>query len=326
MPYSNYLKPIYGFAVLLALIKLGLAVGAPGGVDINVYWNESVAIDYSNSRYFREPVSWEIVRWLGAALKREDFLIGFTIVILGVSVARLGVLSGLLLYSSFLSPFGVMLEFNILRQGIATLFLAMFMISLANNRRLSIVVLGILALLSHNSAFIVIAFVVLFTYLERMKKETRLFVIGSALAVIAVFQFVGGFEMVLGNQADSFRADAGGAFESNIYLAVALMFCVFLYFFTQQAKWRPIALGLASASLFGVLIAFVVGLDPWVYGRIAISNVVLCQFLLFFDSFELGRLQGRRAMGLVAIAVTNVALIGLHPGASDMISATEYLG
>jgi len=317
----NYITIYFLAVVLFALTQFYLAYFSAGGIDIAVYWGESVGIDYRNPRYYQEPVSWEIIRILATSLSRENFVFGFSLSVLAIGIARLGFFGGLVLYASFLSPFGVMLEFNILRQCLGTIFLIFFTLSLVRDKRWSAGLWGIMAILSHNSTVVMVGFLAFIFYFSRFDRTWKFIASLALVAFIVIMRIVGGLEVLLGSRTESFMStivDDGP--ENLVYLAFSLVFCVLLYIFSKDGKWRPIALALAISTVFTVAVALILSLDSWVYGRMAISCVVVCHFLLAYDFWERRHVRLLDLFFVLGVMTLNGAVLFFHPGAMTMIT------
>lgn len=318
MHHRDHVNQLYSFAFAMLFVKMYMAYVAIGGVDIDVYLIEAWRIDYTNPRYYQEPVSWAIIGGLGTALPYEAFTFGFSITILLLGMLRLGVVGGVLLYIAFLSPFGVMLEFNVLRQCLGAVFLAIFMVELQRRRALAAMAFAGLAALSHNSSILIVAFALFFHFTGRIGVAWRVIAFASLLLIFSVLSIFTNYSP-LGGRAESFRPDLADGFENVIYVGFALAFCGLLFWGAQQGKWRSMALGMCVAVVFAVVLAVTMSLGSWVYGRMAITTVVICQFLLFYDTFEVGEVSRRGVVFLVSIAVVNGMLLFFHPGAWSMI-------
>ena len=320
MHNRNYIGLVYIFIFAAAAVQFYIAYHAVGGVDINVYWGQSIGIDYRNPRYYQEPVSWEIIRILSYFLDRGAFVFGFSVIVLAISIARLGFLGGVILYAAFLSPFGVMLEFNILRQCLGTLFIIFFILSIVKDRRIVAAIWGVLAILSHNSLILILGFLVFVYYYTVFGRDWK--IISSVGLVFGAFllQLFGGLELILGSRTEAFTSNViDDGLQNVVYLVFALILCASLFLVAQQKKWRPIAVGLIAATLFTLIVTLLLGLDEWVYGRMAITAIVICHFLLLYDAWEMRRAGLFGALFLASIIVVNGTIILFHPGAMTMI-------
>jgi len=224
------------------------------------------------------------------------------------------------LYASLLSPFGIMMALNVLRQCLGSVFLLFFILSIVNERRKASAFWGMLAILSHNSTLIfvgAISFLWIFNAIKREWKTVSLL----ALAIIIVSaQLLGGLDIILGSQSNSVDVNVDGdGIQNALYFAFAMIFCGLLHSATQQEKWRPIAIGLAAATIFSLVIAVLLSMDAWVYGRVAITTVFCCHFLLLFDAWEVRRVGAQGALFLCGVVVINGTLTIFHPGAMSMI-------
>lgn len=305
--------------VTAAAIQVYIAYNAIGGIDINVYWSQSIGIDYRNPRYYQEPVSWEIIRFL-SNLDRIHFVFAFSMVILLISVLRLGFFGGIILYASFLSPFGIMMEFNILRQCLGTVFLIFFVLSIVRDRRISAAVWGVLSILSHNSLILILGFLVFVNYFAIFDRNWKIISSLGLVSLISILQLFGGLELILGNRTEAFTSNVLDDGPQNlVYLGFALVFSFFLFFYSQQRKWRPLAIGLAASTLFTVGITALLSLDAWVYGRMAITAIVICHFLLLYDVWETRRVGLMGILFLFGVVLVNGIIILFHPGAMAMI-------
>lgn len=320
MHNRNYIALLYLFVAIAAGTQFYIAYLAYGGIDIGVYWGQSAGIDFGNPRYYQEPVSWTIIGNLANFLNRDQFVLGFSIFVLLIGVMRLGFFGGLILYAAFLSPFGILMEFNILRQCIGTIFLIFFILDLVKDFRVRAALWGIVALLSHNSLILIMGFLVFCYYFYFFGRDWKIISTVMLVSVVFVLQLFGGLEIILGSRTESFTSnvvDAG--LQNAVYFAFAMAFCVFLYFFTQQRKWRPVAVALAASLLFTLAVTFLLALDAWVYGRMAITVIVIGHFLLLYDAWEMRKIGLAGSLFLGAVMTANAVIILYHPGAMTMI-------
>lgn len=317
---TNYIKLFYIIIGVTASIQMYIAYNAIGGIDIDVYWMQAPHLDYTIPRYYQEPVSWEIIRFLTNS-DRNEFLFAFSLVILSIAILRLGLAGGFILYASFLSPFGIMMEFNVLRQCLGTVFLIFFILAILKDKRIAAATWGVLAILSHNALLLIGGFLLFANYYSRFSRNWKIISSFTVIMFALILQMFGGIELILGSRSESYSSvlQSGGQ-QNLIYLGFALIFSLLLYFKTQQRKWRPISLGLAAATLFTVVVCSLLSLDSWVYGRMAITVIVICHFLLLYDVWETRRVGLTGLLFLFSIIVVNGFIILFHPGALSMIA------
>ncbi|MGV2497808.1 EpsG family protein [Pelagerythrobacter aerophilus] len=308
----------------MALLKVYLVFYAVGGVDIDVYWFESPRVDYTHPRYYREPISWFLLGSLADTFGRAEFVLAFSGVIFLISVLRLGIFGGLILYVSFLSPFGIMLELNILRQCLGTIFVIFCILSLTRERIGASAIFAAIAILSHNSSIMLLILVVFAHYFMKLRSEFKGMAFFLLCILVVTLYMIDALDLILGGRAESFRADAiDGGPENVIYVIFAEIMCVLVFFFSEQRKWRPISIALAGGVMLSVGVTILLSLDSWVYGRISISVVVICQFLLLYGPWVIQRLSARNTFLILLIVSVNGIAILFHPGAMGMI-ATGY--
>ena len=320
MHNRNYIGLVYIFVCVAAAVQFYIAFHAIGGVDIDVYCGQSIGIDYKNPRYYQEPVSWEIIRIMSYFLSRAEFVFGFSIIVLIISIIRLGFFGGIMLYAAFLSPFGVMLEFNVLRQCLGTLFIIFFILSIVKDRRVAAAIWGVLTILSHNSLILILGFLVFVHYYTVFGRDWKIISSVGLVSGAFLLQLFGGLELILGSRTESFTSKIiDDGLQNLVYLAFAWALCASLFLVAQQRKWRSIAVGLVAATLFTLIVTLLLGLDEWVYGRMAITAIVICHFLLLYDAWEMRRAGLFGALFLGSLIVVNGTIILFHPGAMMMI-------
>ncbi len=140
------------------------------------------------------------------------------------------------------------------------------------------------------------------------------------VSVALLLQLFGGLELILGSRTEAFTSNViDDGLQNVVYLAFSLVLCASLFLIAQQKKWRSIAVGLIAATLFTLIVTLLLGLDEWVYGRMAITAIVICHFLLLYDAWELRRVGLLGALFLAALIVVNGTIILFHPGAMTMI-------
>jgi len=321
--HSNHIGLIYPFVIVAVLIQLWIASIAFGGIDIDRYYFYSFGVDYNLPRYFKEPISWELVRFLSAFAERGEFLLGVAILVLAMSVLFLGWRRGLILYATFLSPFGIMLEFNVLRQCFGTLLMSVAAYHLAGDRQKLAMFFSVAAILCHTSSIFTISVLFSVYYVCRMTAAWRVATILSTACVLAGLQAFGVLavlaDLSTSTAADFVAIDEDGP-ENMLYAVASLLICMALYFLGKARNLRVVATGLAASTLLAVAICLLLSMGSWVYGRIAVGNMIIGSFLL------LQHLILRRQAGLADAALAfglltfNGLLIFAHPGTMYMVT------
>ncbi|HEY8605378.1 EpsG family protein [Tsuneonella suprasediminis] len=321
----NLIVPYAAIVVLAASISAYLSLRAWGGVDITVYWYEAPFASFSTSRYLYEPISWLWIKMLATNLDRNTFLAGFVVTIIALCIARLGLIGGLMLYVAFFSPFGTLLELNVLRQCLSTIFIAFFILSLSSRQLWTAGIWGICAILCHNSAALLLVAAVAAQFASTMTTNQRVVAGTLGVLVILFLQLFGLLEGALGGSGSgSYNALEDDGVQNIIYVGFAIAYCALIYFFSDLPRWRPIVLGLASATIVATGLVTVFGFGSWVYGRIAISVVVLCQFLFIYEPWIGKFASPTRVLASTTVVTGSALLILLHPGAQAMLSSQGY--
>lgn len=322
MRHNNYLILVYPFVVIAVAIQLWIAANAFGGIDVDRYYLFSYAIDYSIPRYFKEPISWELVRFLSIFTDRDSFLLGVAVLVLAMSVLLLGWLRGLILYAAFLSPFGILLELNVLRQCFGTLFMSIAFYHLVGDRQKLAIFFSVAAILCHTSSVFTISMVFLVFYMDRIPLVWRAAIVfGGICAFVGLQTF--GLLAVLADLSTSTAADFTAVIddgpENMLYAVASLLLCLPLYLLGDTRNLKLASIGLALSSLAAVGICELLSMDAWVYGRISMGNAIIGSFLLLQHLILRKQSSASDAMIAFSLLALNGMLIFVHPGAMSMI-------
>ncbi|WP_373089350.1 hypothetical protein [Sneathiella sp.] len=321
MHNRNFVAIAYISAVLAIAVMFSLSWDSYGGIDVDRYWDYSYVLDLGNTFYVKELVSWVLLQLVGLQFDRPHFVLGVGVYTLVASVLAVGPSRGVLLYASFLSPFGILLQFNVMRQGFATVFIAGACLALARGRIGRSAVCSVLGVLSHNSALIPLAFVYGTYALSRLSMPWRMALISATILLIATVTQLGLSEQLLIAKADSLALLMADGLENFIYCILALSLCVALWL--QKGEGDDlivVCVGLALAIITLLVSTIAFSIPSWIMGRLAISIVVVCTFLLLNNLLPVGRsISLKAAAATSGIFLFAGALILMHPGALSMI-------
>ena len=316
----NYLTGLRAIAWMAAGIYALLALNAWGGVDIEVYWREAYFADFSLPRYFQEPLSWTLIKFISATVSRELFLPAFVCFILALCILKLGLTGGSILYAALFSPFGVLLQLNVLRQCLATIFLSFMVVSLLNEKSRVALFWGALAVICHNSSVLFVIMVFLTQFYKTMRPGNKFISFIFGLSCIFILQFFGFLETFLGGTEAAFSVDEDlGLVQNFIYVGFAIVSCAAVFFFPGPTRSRPIVVGLLLAVLTALGLSFTFGFDPWVFGRYAISCVVIAHFMFLYGGWHQREISAGRLLSCLLLITMNAVLILFHPGALGML-------
>lgn len=322
MHYRNFVGIAYISISVVVIAQIVLAWGVYGGIDIHKYWNYSWNLDPGNIFYAKEIVSWLLIQLAGLQFDRNHFVLGVCLFILLASLLVVGFGRGLLLYASFFSPFGIVLQFNILRQGFGTVFMAAACLALARGRLGWSLVWSVLAVLSHNSTAISLAFVYGIYAFLRSSIHWRIVLAVAGVLLVAAIPQVSMTNELVDSKAGTLALVMDDGLENYIYCAFALGLCATLWFTSADAGVRMVSVGLALATVAPVVPALIFSLESWLFGRIAISHVVICTFLLLNNLLPIGLPVGLgRAAAASGLVLAGGLLIFFHPGALSMITS-----
>ncbi len=314
---SRSLAAFVALIGLATIAELALAYNSLGGIDAPRYWSGAYAINFSEAYYLKEPVSWLLIKLIGSQMTQAIFVFGVSSSILLLSLVSIGKTKGLLLYAAFLTPFGILLSFNIIRQCYGTMFLSIAFMSLSNAQIRKGVLFAILAILSHNFSLILcFGFAVSYVF-NRSSVSWRIFLVfGCATIFIAVANF-GLADAVISDRASSLDAGLNNDLANYTYTVYALLTSSILYY--TGSRYRTVVEGMVL-SLFGfIAISFIAGIETWTFGRIAISISIISTFLVFDTATRDGKLE-INSLGLaITLVLLGVGLIPFHPGAVSMI-------
>jgi hypothetical protein len=316
----NFVGLAYVSILAVIAVQIVLAWGVYGGIDVHRYWNYSWRLDLGNVFYAKEVVSWLLIQFVGLQFDRSHFVLGICLFILAASVAGVGLGRGMLLFASFFSPFGIVLQFNVLRQGFGTVFMAAACLALVRGRLRWSVVWAALAVLSHNSAAISLAFVYGIYAFWRSSMQWRIVLALASVMLVAAIPQVSMTNELVDSRAGTLAIVMNDGLENYIYCAFALGLCALLWFTSADSGVRTVSAGLALATVAPVIPALLFSFESWLFGRLAISHVVICTFLLLDTLLPVGRpVSLGRAVAASGLVLASGSLIFFHPGALSMI-------
>lgn len=322
MHHRNFVGLAYVSVVVVIAVQIALAWGVYGGIDVHKYWDYSWNLDLGNIFYAKEIVSWLLIQLAGLQFDRSHFVLGICLFLLVASALVVGFGRGLLLYASFFSPFGIVLQFNILRQGFGTVFMAAACLALARGRLRWSAAWSVMAILSHNSAAISLAFVYGIYAFWRSSTQWRIVLALAGILLVAAIPQLSLTNELVDAKAGTLSLVMSDGLENYIYSAFALGLCGALWFTSADVGVRTVSVGLALATVAPVITALVFSLETWLFGRIAISHVVICTFLLLNSLLPVGRpVSLRQATAASGLVLAGGLLIFFHPGAMSMIAS-----
>lgn len=305
------------FIYLAAAAQLYLAYHSLGGIDVGRYWNYSYSADLTQPYYFKEVVSWGIIKVASTYFGREHFLFAIAIAIFLMGGALIGLQRSIVLYASFLSPFGILLEFNVLRQCLGVVFVATALAYILRGRMVWFVGCSIAAVLSHNSSVIILGFVGAAYIYKNMPSSYRPLVVIISFFTIISMQLLGILDHIIGEKAYSLFTNIEDGPENIVYAITSISYSIALYIIDKSKKY--IVIGMCASLMVFMVIYYIFDLESWVYGRMALSNIVVSTFLIF--DFHLMNKNPKNIQSVVCYAVlaANCLLIFAHPGAMSMI-------
>lgn len=317
MRAHHNLKPFLFAVFIAAIIQLYLAYHSLGGIDVGRYWSYAYSADLAEPYYLKEIASWGIIRAASTYFDRVHFLFALAMAMLLIGAVLIGPWRSPVLYASFLSPFGVLLEFNVLRQSIGTLFVAVAFLYLLRGRIIWFAGCSIIAVLSHNSSIIILAAVVaVYLYVNLSPSYRPLMVVSTAVALLFM-QLLGILDAIMGEKANSLLANIDDGPENIAYAVASLFYCFLLYIMNSSRRF--VAIGLGCSVVAFSTICYMFDLEAWVYGRIALSNIVIATFLLFEAHINEENPKSVQSLACYVVLVANGLLIFAHPGAISMI-------
>lgn len=295
---------------LSVIVLLVVVFQVSGGVDVHVY-KESVdrVLEGGAAYYYKEIVSWGIIAFNfklfeGGAVYALASLTLLMWIIVGLFVK--GVKTNIYISLMLVSPFGVLLSLNVLRQYVAVLFFFVAFISLLDKKSYLAHVMAILTVLSHNSFIVFI--VVLYS----------LYYLGPKLSLIVVILFSFCISLVISS------GPINSVGDERVKLILHIMYVLGIYAFipivSYCCRWIDLEFGvkLFGLSLLSIAILFSFGAEIWQINRLLISlgfflllyithmmfirphkygiRLLIVLLLIFYNSFSLMHHSGAMAM------------------------------
>ncbi len=309
MPYTISLR-LYWLLVVSISITIVLVLGdARGGVDIDRYWMQSPLISTQSSYYIKEIISWFIIKYTGLFSSRDSFLM-----ILFGAMTLILCLSSFKLIPSFLvacvSPFGVLLFSNILRQGIACVFFAVAIEAIISKRYLKGAIFSLLSIFSHNT-FIVFVLILIFSVVYHLSSNSlKIFISFFTIVIFIIFLYtlliVFPFEREFTYTEDGIENYLNG-FIATIVCLIWLKFCA--------GRERVIVASFLIANLLIYLFSYIFNIPGWVPGRFA-TSLAFFSLIFMYASFKDVRIA---LSASIAGALAGFLGIYIHQGAYSML-------
>jgi len=299
---------------LIVMLMLAVIYQFPGGIDITTYESAADKVFEEWSVYYsKEIVSWGLIALAFKVLEDYDYIYSLVSISLFMwlflAVFMKDARSNFYLSLMLVSPFGVLLSLNILRQYIAVLLFFMAVVNLVDKKYYAALLLSILSILSHNT---LILFVVIVYALS---------ILGPKLALVTVIAF-----SILVSQIVS-----GGTINSEgsevVKLISHFMYVLGVYAFIPTisycCRWLNLEFGdhVFKFSCLSIFILLIFGAEIWQVNRLLVT---LGFFLLLYITYNvLTRPHnfGVRFLIMCILISYNLLALFLHSGALTMLNS-----
>lgn len=308
------LKSIRWLPSLLALLFTAVIAEFPGGIDIEVYESTSAILwGEGTAYYYKEFVSWGIIALAFDVIGKSSHIYALASISLFMWLCIIvfvkGASKNFYLALVLISPFGVLLSLNVLRQYIAVLFFFIAVINIVDKRYFIALFMSLLSIFSHNSFVIFVA--ILYS----------LYIFGPKLTVITAMA-LSLIASVVMSSSSPINAEGDEKLKLIMHFTYVLGIYVFIPFISYCCKWIKLDFGdyLFRLSLLSILMLLMLGAEVWQINRLLIS---LGFFLLLFIAYHILMREhyfGIRFFIITLLIFFNVLSLLQHGGAISMLN------
>jgi len=310
--------------ILLGIGIVFLCLFSEGGIDISVYQgNSKKSVLFWGGYELKEFVSWLIIK--GAftlssviGLDKPFLMLNAILFSLSLFLIRGIQYRRFALLFILVSPFGVMLAFNVLRQYIAVVFFLLALINLYEGRVGRSVFIALLSFFSHNSILPFILLIYATFLLNNLFLCTCMFLFLYAYLPIFNYFFGGG------GYEDPGITDSGKVdpifkvIINELYVLILFVFAIFrLNYEKVKNKFVKESRKFVNTLFFFNIMLLFSPLPFWAINRLLI-NIGIILMLIVFYSYR--KRLGKKEGGLVILLILlNLISLLLHPGARNMV-------
>lgn len=319
----NFNSITFSFLVAFCLFfVLFTSISSPGGIDLINYRNESEkGLLYWDFYQGKEFVSWFLIKlsyFIADLVNLEKpvlILNLFLFFFISITLKKHR-FKGVFISLALISPFGILLSQNVLRQYISCVFLFLFLIKLIDRNYLAALFLSIATFFSHHSSVIYL-FIVFLSFCFN-KHLVHLGIVIGAFYVTLLLKYL---EFDFGvNDIDSGASGVGDLYKFYGYLILMIVVWVSKFIFMRLERLnRDIFYRKLSEKVdllfFSALILAFFELPYWVLNRFFMTiSFVIILFIVLLNSFR------RRNMFLYLLFYLFIlASSFLHPGARSIL-------
>ena len=322
----------YPILAFIFLLNVYLKNVSSFGIDIERY---SIILEQGvndwSLYYLKEFLSWgvfdllskfsEILTIPSQLLVLDAMLLA--VLIVGCAGSGFSAAKFVYFYASFAF---ILLSFNVLRQYIAVIFLAVAIVSAAHMWRSRFIFAAIMAVASHNGSLLLVLPLILI-FIRDLRLSLRLLSIAMVIVVLVIVAGTGIAEIIFIG-GDETLDEPYWKVLSYLFLSIYLFF-IFKIKVAEKHRTTGILHSIdvnavyinASILAFGCVMSFM-PFPNWIINRNWLSIVALQAFL--FLCFRVSEKNSVNSLGLFVIGylIPMALLIGLHPGASEMAFGT----
>jgi hypothetical protein len=295
---------------ILVMVLLFVFYSARGGVDYDRYFDVTNQLTTS-FYYMSNIVSWSIIymaRVLSNSLTEMSLIITYFLYLISVSSERpnSNTKSLYFLFLALISPVGVLLSLNVLRQYIALFFMFLAFYFWCKNKNYRAYIFLIISILSHQFVFL---FVAIF-FLHRTMK-TYVVLLAIPVIVILINMYGPGFFSL----GDDFEKLQVYIMYSSLLLAVHV---VSLRLVSVDTFYNKLDVEKYLLVMFVTLLAFsyMTDLPVWGLNRLWIGYGFLLLLLIFSTKTII---FGKTWFLKVFVLVFNLVALSFHNGARGML-------
>lgn len=321
------------FVIIIFMILAVVKIHAPLGIDIGRY----IAITTTSVSdwgwyYLAEPVSWLILYGVFNAI--GSLGAGYALLVLDLILFSLIIwltpsnrIKKSMIPFMLLTPVGVMLSMNTLRQYISLVFVIISLCYFIEGKGKRSLFYQLLAVLSHNSALVFLAAVAVYKY--GPKNNVIVFSLGVICCfAVAVASRLGYLDVLFAREVilnDPIEKTVGYVLYGTIL--VAFLYVRHKLFRSQSPHFANKAFSYCIILYVLAIAVTLLPLPVWMINRIWIGVGFVVLFFLFGLSYGHSYNRSRYQLGLFTMLLVALNLIALlnHGGAMSMLVGNKFL-
>lgn len=298
------------------------SVYSPGGIDLKNYSNESSkGLFFWNLYQGKEFVSWFFIKisyYISDLVNLDKPVLILNLLMFNlISInLRSHKFKGVLLSLALISPFGVLLSQNVLRQYISCVFLFLFIVKIVEKKYLLALLLSFATFFSHNSSIIYL-FPIFLSIVFNKKLIFLAMMVGVSFTILLLKYFEFNFGI---NNIEAAGEEFFSLLKFLVYFSLMILvwFAKLLFVRLEGAKLNFFYYQVSEKIdilFFSVLIIAFFELPFWVVNRFLLT----VSFLIILYIVLLNNFSRKNMVFYVFFYLFILATCFMHPGARSIL-------